>query len=185
MHGSPVAPAVERDHSAATCGAVVQAARALAPAGSLRLVLQHVALRGEGDRPGRLRLLDAVMDVSGNLVPLRLWPERGPRTVEGSALEEAVAALDAMVFAHGELSGYTLRIDADGGSDLHLRTGEPLPAALLAPGCAGGEIHDGRHQIQHHADELEELRERLSAPRAGRLRRMLGSMTRRLDRIRR
>lgn len=173
VHAPRTPPRPEHLASTAPCAPVVETARALAPAGTLRLVLQHVSLVAEDGSPGRLRLLDAVLDVDGNLVPMRLWPDRGPSSAAHRAFEAAVATLDAAVAAHGGVFGYTLRVDVDGASCFSLRTSGPLPAALLAPGRAPGEIHDGRHQVQHHSDELEALRDALAGPEPGPVRRAL------------
>lgn len=161
---------------------LVAAARACAPTGTLRLVLQRLPLQTEGRDAGELRHLDAVADVEGNLVAMRLWPRDQGRSGPIDELEEALSRFEADPGSPGS-GGYTLIIDADDRTELLPRTGGPIESRDVDPSRHHDEVFDGWHQIAHHSSDLEDLRDRLELAPAGarlRLRRRIRDLVERL-----
>lgn len=150
----------------------------VAPEGTLRLVIQRLALHEHGERRGTRHVADAITDVGGNLVviPLRERVLAEPALAERltAAMDRLQADVDAELHLPGGAGADSLEVvlDADGERRVTLGLGievTPQEADALPPHPA---VHDGAHHIAYDAPALDELRDRLRPPEPGLLARL-------------
>lgn len=148
-------------------------------AGALRVVLQQLALRDEGGAAGTHEVIDAIVDVGGNLVVMPIAEAVRADPESSSALDAALARLREELSADLGTRVDSLEVIMNADTTRRVRfmlsvdvspeevTGRPPHPAL----------HDGRHHISHHAPALDELRDRMATPPPGLLQRVRGVLS--------
>src|SRR5699024_3947585 len=96
--------------------------------------------------------------------------------------EDAVARLRHDVLSSGAQGVDSLEVvlDADGAGQVRIAFGLDVTREEAAGSPAHPAVHGGGHHITPHAPELDELRERLTGPGPGLLRRIRESIGARL-----
>ncbi|APX33784.1 hypothetical protein BH708_14890 [Brachybacterium sp. P6-10-X1] len=141
--------------------------------GTLRIVLQQLTLHEGGKQTGIHEVIDAVLDVGGNLVATSLAPSVREDPQAATRLDAALARLRAEVVAQTEAQPEALEvvIDGDGRREARIAFDLEISAQDLADHHPHPALRDGAHHILHEAPALDELRDRLSAPPPSLLRR--------------
>lgn len=155
-----------------------------APAGVLRVVLQQLALHEEGREVGRHEVIDAILDVGGNLVAVSMLESVRADAAASAALDGALAQLRADIAEelHAAPDSLEAVLDGDGGREVRLMLAAEISPGELAQRPAPDLLHDGDFHVRHGAPALDDLRDRLAAPPTCRLRRVLGGLRERFVR---
>lgn len=152
--------------------------------GALRLVIQQLRLQEQGSEVGRHELIDLVLDVGGNLVALHVRDMLREGTAGPAGLDAMLDVLRADVTADlgTEPDSLELVVDADGEVRvLVVLECEVTPAEIEAD-PRHPALHGGAYHIAQDAPGLEDLRDRLAAPRQGVLARLVDTVRERLGR---
>lgn len=149
------------------------------PTGSLRLVLQQLALHEQGRPVGTHESIDTILDVHGNLVSMSIVDAVRADETSSQRLDRALAALRAEVVAdlEAEVDSLELVADVDGTRRVMVVLSADVSPKEVSGPFRHRAVHDGTHHITHHAPELDELRDRVSAPEPSRLRRLCRLLT--------
>jgi len=155
-----------------------------AAAGALRLVIQQLTLHEEGQEVGRHEVIDAILDVGGNLVAHPMRESVRADAAASSALDSALAQLRADIVAELDASIDSLEVvlDHDGRREVRLQLAVEVSPRELAGAVAPEALHDGEFHIRHQSPALEDLRDRVASPPQNPLRRVLGGLRERLVR---
>lgn len=141
--------------------------------GTLRIILQQLTLHEGGQEAGVHEVIDAVLDVGGNLVATPLGPSvrEDPRTA--ARLDAALARLRAEVVGQmgAQPEALEVVIDGDGHREARIAFALEVSAQDLTDHRPHPALRDGARHILHEAPALDELRDRLSAPPPSLLRR--------------
>lgn len=151
-----------------------------APVGTLRLVLQRLCLHEQGRPVGEHQVIDAITDVSGNLVAMPLGELVRADPATSAALDGAIARLRSDLDADGATGadGLEVVLDADGEHRVLVTFALDVTREEVRERPRHPAVHDGNHHITHDAPTLDELRDRIAAPAAGPLRRLAGALRR-------
>lgn len=157
-----------------------------APAGVLRIVLQHLVLREEGAATGGLEIISSVVDVDGNLVAVPLRDQVRSDPERAAALDAAVDRLRDELRRQGVPAVDSLEVvlDSDGLHQVLIAADLQVSEQEARAADHHHAVHDGDHHIAHHAPVLEDLRDRLTAPRPGLASRWWTSLTELVERLR-
>lgn len=141
--------------------------------GTLRIILQQLTLHEGGQEAGVHEVIDAVLDVGGNLVATSLGPSVREDPQAATRLDAALARLRAEVVAEMGAHPEALEvvIDGDGHREARIAFALEISAQDLTDHRPHPALRDGAHHILHEAPALDELRDRLSAPPPSLLRR--------------
>lgn len=141
--------------------------------GTLRIVLQQLTLHEGGQHAGTHEVIDAVLDVGGNLVTTSLAASVREDPQAAARLDAALARLSAEVLAETGARPEALEvvIDGDGHREARIAFALEISAQDLADHHPHPALRDGAHHILHEAPALDELRDRLAAPPPSLLRR--------------
>jgi hypothetical protein len=155
-----------------------------APVGVLRVVLQQLVLHEEGREVGRHEVIDAILDVGGNLVAVPMRESLRADAAASAALDGALAQLRADIAEELGAAPDSLEavLDRDGRREVRLMLAAEVSPAELAQQPAPDLLHDGDFHVRHSAPALDELRDRLAAPPQSPLRRVLGELRARITR---
>ena len=154
------------DGSSPATAAIAALVGTAVPEGTLRVVIQRLRLREDGEDRGLLRVADAITDVDGNLVVVPLSEYVHGASEVGRRLREAVDRLQEDVAASGAggADSFELVLDADGARQVLLTSGlevTPSEAAAFPPHPA---VHGGAHHIAYESPALDDLRDRMRPP---------------------
>ena len=141
--------------------------------GTLRIVLQQLTLHEGEQETGTHEVIDAVLDVGGNLVTTSLAPSVREDPQAATRLDAALARLRAEVVAEmgAQPEALEVVIDGDGRREARIAFALEISAQDLVDHRPHPALRDGAHHILHEAPALDELRDRLSAPPPSLLRR--------------
>lgn len=147
-----------------------------ASAGALRVVLQQLALRDEDGAAGIHEVIDAIVDVGGNLVVMPIAGTVRADPHSSSALDTALARLreDLVSDLGSSVDSLEVIMNADTTQRVRCMLSVDVSPEEVAGRPPHPALHDGRHHISHHAPALDELRDRLTAPAPGLLQRIRG-----------
>lgn len=153
----------------------------LAPEGTLRVAIQRLRLHEQGAPTGEHEVVDAVVDIAGNLVAVSMQDAVRADAGRAQQLDDAILALRADVEETGAVGADSLEIvmDVDGAIAVGLGFGVEIARAELTEGARHPALHDGAFHVRHSAPQLEELRERLAPPEPNALRRWWDRIRRR------
>lgn len=174
----PVGDPVAWDGQSSSLAEIEQVLAPVTPTGTLRLVLQRLALHEAGEPAGEHAVLDAVTDVGGNLVVVPLQGRVREDAALAQDLEEAVRTLREDLAASGTVGVDALEVvlDADGARQVLVGFGLELTGEEATGSPRHPAVHDGAHHITYDAPALDDLRDRLRPPEPG----PLGRLWRRL-----
>lgn len=143
-------------------------------AGALRLVLQRLTLHREGRPAGTHEVIDAIVDVGGNLVVMPLAETVRADPASSSALDTGFARLRADLEADLGTTVDSLEVitNADGTRQVRFVLSVDVSPEEVTGRPPHPAVHDGRHHISHHAPALDDLRDRMAGPPPGLLRRL-------------
>lgn len=137
--------------------------RTIKPGGTLRCVVVEIVPTLGGRGTDRCRILDAVLDVDGNLMTMALGGEAttppGAQAAINATLDDIGAELDRLGWEGRD--GFEVILDADGGQELRLVLGVEVSREELLEVPRPPTIHDGSHHVHHRAFELDALRDRV------------------------
>ncbi|MDN5686739.1 MAG: hypothetical protein L0G94_08675 [Brachybacterium sp.] len=141
--------------------------------GTLRIILQQLTLHEGGQEAGVHEVIDAVLDVGGNLVATSLGPSVRADPQAATRLDAALDRLRSEVVAETGAQPEALEVVIDGGGRREARIAFALEVSSqdLADHRPHPALRDGAHHILHEAPALDELRDRLSGPPPSLLRR--------------
>lgn len=137
--------------------------------GSLRVIIQQLALHEQGRPAGRHELIDLVLDVGGNLValPVRDVLRAGEQGSAGLDAMLEVLRADVTADLGAAPDSLELVVDADGTVRVLVELESEVAAAELAADPRHPALHGGAFHIAHHAPGLEDLRDRLAGAPTG------------------
>ncbi|MGY5765742.1 hypothetical protein ACXET9_11125 [Brachybacterium sp. DNPG3] len=165
--------AVLWDGLSPACDVLRDLLQPVAPSGTLRLVVQRLRLR---EPAGEHEIIDAIVDVDGNLVAIALREAVRADAESARGLDAALATLRADIEEGPDgirgVEGLEVVLDADGRTAVGLAFDLDLSADEIASTGSHPALHDGAHHVRHSAPQLEDLRERLAPPEPGVLRRL-------------
>ncbi|MCZ4325312.1 MULTISPECIES: hypothetical protein [Brachybacterium] len=149
-----------------------------AATGTLRLVLQQLALHEEGREAGVHEVIDAIVDVGGNLVAYPVREAVRADAAASAALDGALAQLRADIAEEltSAVDSLEVVLDRDGRREVRLLLQVEVSPGELEDDPAPAALHDGDFHIHHHAPALDDLRDRVAEPAPSPLRRVLGRM---------
>jgi hypothetical protein len=149
-----------------------------APTGTLRLVLQQLTLHEAGREAGRHEIIDAIVDVGGNLVPFPMRESVRADAASASALDGALAQLRADILAELSATPDSIEIvlDRDGRREVRLLLAVEVSPRELEDGSQPEALHDGAFHVRHRSPALDDLRDRVAEPSTNPLRRVLGRL---------
>lgn len=145
-------------------------------AGALRVVLQQLALRDAGGAAGSHEVIDAIVDVGGNLVVMPIAGAVRADPDSSAALDAALARLreDLVSDLGSSVDSLEVIMNADTTRQVRCTLSVDVSPEEVAGRPPHPALHDGRHHISHHAPALDELRDRMAAPAPGLLQRIRG-----------
>lgn len=149
-----------------------------AATGTLRLVVQQLALHEEGREVGVHEIIDAIVDVGGNLVAYPVREAVRADAAASAALDGALAQLRADIAEEltSGVDSLEVVLDRDGRREVRLLLEVEVSPGELEDDPAPDALHDGDFHIHHYAPALDDLRDRVAEPAPSPLRRVLGRM---------
>ena len=149
-----------------------------AATGTLRLVLQQLALHEEGCEVGVHEVIDAIVDVGGNLVAYPVREAVRADAAASAALDGALAQLRADIAEEltSAVDSLEVVLDRDGRCEVRLLLEVEVSPGELDADPAPDALHDGDFHIHHYSPALDDLRDRVAEPAPSPLRRVLGRM---------
>lgn len=141
--------------------------------GTLRVVLQQLMLREGGREAGVHEVIDAVVDVGGNLVAFPVAGSVREDQRAADRLDAALTRLRAEITEEmgAQPEGLEVIIDGDGHREVRIAFALEISPQDVAGRPAHPALHDGAHHIRHAAPALDDLRDRLIPPSPNLLRR--------------